>query len=233
MLSQVGPASTAGPVGRTVVGRADEVADRLVHRLDEPGEHAHVEVDPPHPRVLLARDQQDLGLQHAGIGDEVAAGLGDDRRGEPGAIDVEVGGDRLAERLDRRRPPCRRCRGTHHRGSARPARRRRSRSSSRTSATCRWRRPRRRGRAVGIPRGSRRRRRARRPRRGGAPGRRGRVDSRTSATAARPLPPRRRGCGTRRSTRGPRPRPCRPRRHSPRRSAAHPADGPPRHRCAA
>ena len=92
-LSQVGPVTAHGDEPARAARRAGERVDELapgLERLHHPVEGADVEVDPAAPAPL--GDADDRGREHAGLGDERAARLGDhlnrvrQRRRAPSAI---------------------------------------------------------------------------------------------------------------------------------------------------
>src|SRR5205823_10072088 len=86
-----------------VMGRADGIANRLVHRLGEPAELADIEIDPPHiVLVALLRDQNDLRLDDAGVADHAAARLDDGLRDLVAEVLAQRAEDRPAVLHDRR-----------------------------------------------------------------------------------------------------------------------------------
>src|SRR5882672_9930577 len=82
---------------------ADGVADRLVHRLGETAELADVEIYPAHlVLVALPGDQDDFGLDDAGIADHAASRLDDGLRDLVAEVLAQRTEDRPAVLHDRR-----------------------------------------------------------------------------------------------------------------------------------
>ena len=103
-----GPSSERAPVAV----RSDPVADRLAHRLGQPGEQPHVDVHPA-PAGALG-DEDHLGLEGAGVGDEHTTRLGHERR----HVRTEVAPDRRHDRGAERRHVRRRIGGVRREASA-------------------------------------------------------------------------------------------------------------------
>src|SRR5262245_66501751 len=75
----------------------------LVHGLTDPMELANIEIDPAHLVFGAALgDQHHLGLDHAGIANEAAAGLHDRLRDGVAEVTAQRAEDRLAVRLELR-----------------------------------------------------------------------------------------------------------------------------------